>query len=356
MSERMVIKSRFKDYTLNFIKDFMIPLQNEQNAGSFFILDSNVYKLHHEKIDDILPAKRYLIIEAYERNKTLEKCREIIELLVLKKVRRNQRLVAIGGGIIQDITSFTASIIYRGIDWNFFPTTLLAQADSCIGSKTSINLGDNKNIVGNFYPPREIHIDVNFLNTLMKDDIKSGIGEILHFYFYSNSPLLREMMDCYGELINSPGNLLRFIKESLTIKKSVIEIDEFDRGERNLFNYGHTFGHAIETITGYKIKHGQAVSIGMDVANYLSVNFELMEIAVFEKMHNIIKINCPDYDWSKFDLEYYIETLSRDKKNIGDDLVCILSNGFGMLIKKQIPFSNNLKVLIRKYFEEILFA
>lgn len=354
MSDRMIIKSRFKNYTLDFVDNFTIPLKNEKSADSFFIVDSNVYELYLEKTNGVLPSDRYLIIEANENNKTIDKCKEIIELLVDKKIRRNQRLVAIGGGVIQDITSFTASIIYRGIDWSFFPTTLLAQADSCIGSKTSINLHYKKNIVGNFYPPREIYFDIHFLDTLSEDDIKSGIGEILHFYFYSNSPLIQELKNSYPILISNPKSLLKFIKESLAIKKSVVEIDEFDKGERNKFNYGHTFGHAIETITNYGIKHGQAVCIGMDIANYLSMNFGLLGDDLFMEMHDIIKTNIPKYEWSGFNLEYYIDALSKDKKNIGNKLGCILTKGSGKLVKKLIPFDKNLKNLIHLYFRNII--
>lgn len=347
----MVIKSRLKNYTLNFVEDFKIPLKNEKNADSFFIVDSNVNDLYIKKLNIFLPSDKYIVIEANENNKTIDKCKEIIEILVDRKIRRNQRLIAIGGGVIQDITSFTASIIYRGIDWSFFPTTLLAQADSCIGSKTSINLVDIKNIIGNFYPPREIFLDVNFLYTLSDDDIKSGIGEILHFYFYSNTPLIHQLMNSYTDLISNPKLLLRFIKESLKIKKSVIEFDEFDKGERNKFNYGHTFGHAIETITNYKIKHGQAVCIGMDIANFVSLSLGKLGKQDFEFMHKILLKNMPVFHLGVDMIEDYFMALSKDKKNIGENLGCILSGGLGVMQKAQIPINDKLKKIIVAYFK-----
>ena len=106
---------------------------------------------YFEELNIDIPAHRYIIVDANERNKSIDKCKEIVQVLVNKQIRRNQKIVAIGGGVIQDITAFTASIYLRGIEWSFFPTTLLAQADSCIGGKTSINLGSSKNIIGNFY-------------------------------------------------------------------------------------------------------------------------------------------------------------------------------------------------------------
>ena len=258
MSDKMLIKSIFRDYNVQFVGDFTYSLKALVHNHAFFIIDALVWEIYADRIKDMIPFERLFIVEANENNKSLEKCREIIETLVDRQVRRNEKLVAIGGGIIQDVTAFSASIIYRGIEWSFFPTTLLAQADSCIGSKTSINLGDKKNLVGNFYPPSDIFVDVTFLNSLTIDDIKSGIGEMLHYYLYAASPLFDELIREFPVIIRDRALLIKFIRESLKIKKSVIEIDEFDRGERNKFNYGHTFGHAIESATDYIIKHGQA--------------------------------------------------------------------------------------------------
>jgi len=350
MLKSINIASYIRDYTVNFIEDFSISLNDEISSGSFFIIDSNVYRLYFEKINIELPTKRYLIVDANERNKSIDKCKEIVQLLVNERIRRNQRIVAIGGGVIQDITAFTASIYLRGVEWSFFPTTLLAQADSCIGGKTSINLGSSKNVIGNFSPPVKIYLDVGFLNTLSKDDIKSGIGEILHFYFYSNSPIMVEMINSYDDLIANPQRMLKYIKESLLIKKSVIETDEFDEGERNKFNYGHTFGHAIETATHYEIKHGLAVTVGMDLANYVSNHLGLLDSELYNEMNNIIKINFPVYNWTSFDIDSFFRALSTDKKNDGNNLGCILTKGPSRLVKKFLPIDEELKKLMNNYF------
>ena len=251
------------------------------------------------------------------------------------------------------MTAFIASIYLRGVDWIFIPTTLLAQADSCIGGKTSINLNDIKNIVGGFNPPVKIFIDFKFLETLLIEDIKSGIGEMLHFYFYSNSPYIKEIIREYDNLLENPKNLVKFIIESLKIKKSVIEIDEFDKGERNKFNYGHTFGHAIETATNYRIKHGQAVTVGMDIANYISCNNGLMDEANYNKTKQILEINFPKYNWVNFNNNLFIESLGKDKKNQGQKLGCILSEGPGKLSKHFLTIDEKFKLLIKNYFENI---
>lgn len=350
MFERIVIKSKFGEYFVDFIADFAVTLKAEIDEGGFLIIDANVFNIYGSKIQDILPCDRLLVVEANESNKTLEKCKEIIETLVARNVRRNQKLLAIGGGVIQDVTAFVASILYRGIDWVFFPTTLLAQGDSCIGSKTSINLGDKKNLIGNFYPPSRIYIDTDFLESLVVDDIKSGIGEILHFYFYANSPLIDNLIGDYNKVLINRELLIEYIRESLTIKKSVIEIDEFDKGERNKFNYGHTFGHAMETINAYGIKHGQAVTVGMDIANYLSVRLGLMTQDVFNDIHTKLVVNFPEYDFNQCDMRLYLNALTKDKKNIGNSLGCILSEGIGRLVCKQVPFDENLEMMLKDYF------
>ncbi|MFH2047088.1 MAG: AroB-related putative sugar phosphate phospholyase (cyclizing) [Pseudomonadota bacterium] len=356
MHDDILIKSRIKDYRVLFVEDFVILLQEYADQGAFFIIDSLILEIYGTRISSVVPQDRILVIKANERNKTINKCQEIIETLVEAKFRRNDRLIAIGGGVIQDITAFTASILYRGVDWTFFPTTLLSQADSCIGGKTSINLGDKKNIVGNFYPPADIFIDTTFLKSLAVDDIKSGIGEILHYYLYSASPLFDELLSDYELVIRNRNCLIKHIQESLKIKKSVIESDEFDRGERNKFNYGHTFGHALESLTDYAIKHGQAVTVGMDIANYLSLQQGIMDRRMFDWVHPLLMRNFPDYDWGHFDMETYIRFLSKDKKNIGSDLVCILPEGPGRLTKQRIMMDDVFRDTLQAYFNTMLLS
>ena len=353
MTSLVNIKSSIHNYTVDIVDDSLKHIENELSSGAFFIIDANVYKLYFShNIFEKFP-NNFLTIEPSEENKSIDKCKSVIEKLVEQKIRRNQRIVAIGGGVTQDVTAFIASIYLRGVEWSFFPTTLLAQADSCIGGKTSINLKDIKNIIGGFNPPVKIYLDFKFLETLSKEDIKSGIGEILHFYYYSNSPYIELMMGEYDNLIKNPKDLVKYIIESLTIKKSVIEIDEFDKDERNKFNYGHTFGHAIETATNYRIKHGQAVTVGMDIANYISCHTGLMDAATYNKAKQILEINFPKYNWLNFDNSLFLESLSKDKKNKGEKLGCILSKGPGKLSKAFLPIDEKFKSLMKNYFENI---
>ncbi len=349
MSDKLVIKSLFKTYEVCFVDDFEEILKGQLKENHFLIVDRRIMELHGERLAGLLSENRIFVVDAKEHNKTIEYCTALIQQLIKGNIRKNSVLTAIGGGIIQDITAFISSILFRGIDWSFYPTTLLAQADSCIGSKSSMNMNEYKNLLGTFNPPSDIFIDVNFLKTLSADDIKSGIGELLHFYLINGTDLAQKIMDNYEELLSSPVLLKDFIIASLKIKKDVIERDEFDKGERNLFNYGHTFGHAIESISHYKINHGQAVTMGMDIANYVSLKKGYLDKEVFDNMRKILSRNLPEFRIGDEIIDEYFQALSRDKKNIDSNLGCILTSGPGLMKKEYIPLDTELKDIILSY-------
>lgn len=351
MSDReFTVKSLFREYPVSFVDDARPAITSEVADGAVIIADRKVLELHAERLRPLLDPLRTIEIDATEANKSLDGCRRVIETLVERGFRRDGTLVALGGGIIQDITAFSASVLYRGVEWTFVPTTLLAQADSCIGSKTSINLGEKKNLIGNFYPPASIFIDETFLESLSVEDVQSGIGEMLHFFYYAGSPYVGRLMTEYDRLLSDRSRLRPHIFESLRIKKSVAEADEFDRGERNKFNYGHTFGHALESATQYAIPHGLAVTVGMDLANYLSLQLGRMTAECFEEMHAVLRRNFPRFDLASVDMTRYLAALSKDKKNLGSDLVCILASAPGKLEKVRLPMDENLRGKIAHYY------
>ncbi|MEO8162360.1 MAG: iron-containing alcohol dehydrogenase [Ilumatobacteraceae bacterium] len=244
---------------MNFVDDFIDTTQPLFEGDAHVIIDANVARIYKSELNFILSNPKTITIEATENAKTLKQVIPIIELLVHNRIRRNHQLVAIGGGVIQDITCFIASILLRGVDWHFIPTTLLAQADSCIGSKSSINLESTKNIVGTFYPPRSVWIDANFLTSLGEFELRSGIGEILKVHAIDSPESFDQVAADYESLLGDPVVLRKYTLGSLLIKKRFIELDEFDSGIRNIFNFGHSFGHAIEAATGFAIPHGIAV-------------------------------------------------------------------------------------------------
>lgn len=314
-----------------------------------FIIDSKIPVLFSDHFAPILASSRYVLVESSETNKTVDYAMLVIKKLIEVNVRKNDCLIAVGGGITQDIVAFISSILYRGIEWKYLPTTLLAQCDSCIGSKSSINFDQYKNLLGTFNPPQHIYIFHGFLATLSDLDIKSGIGEMLHYFFYEGIELAEKIAEQYQDLITNRNGLPYFIVNSLRIKRSIIELDEFDTSIRHVFNYGHTFGHAIEAITNYNIVHGQAISIGMDIANYISMSKGWLPADDFKRMHTILEKNMPPFLITPENIEAYCTALSKDKKNKGNQLGCILSHKPGNLEKTFIDMDADFRQILLSY-------
>ena len=242
------IKSKIKNYNLEFIGSYKKKILS-YSKSQLIIIDRNVFNLFFK---NQIKIKNFILINSSEESKSYHKISNIINKILQKRLNKKSKIIAIGGGITQDITSFICSIYFRGIDWEFFPTTLLAQGDSCIGGKTSINFGKFKNQLGNFNPPSNIYIDIIFLKKLKKRDIESGIGEMAHLLAVRGIANFNSIKKYFKSEIS----LKDLIITSLQSKKYYIEKDEFDKKERKLLNFGHTFGHAIESATNYKIPHG----------------------------------------------------------------------------------------------------
>ena len=161
-----------------------------------------------------------------------------------------------------------ASVLYRGVGWIYVPTTLLAMADSCIGGKTSLNLGSRKNLLGTIYPPNRVIVHAPFVNTLSGDDFASGVGEIVKLHMLGGAGHAEELRAILPALMSRETSVVhRATRTSLEVKRDFIEEDEFDRGRRNLLNYGHCFGHALEAASDFAIPHGLAVVVGMRLAD-----------------------------------------------------------------------------------------
>ena len=351
MSEKIIIKSSLKEYYVEFTEDIFSIVNSLTQQNSFFIIDTNIYDLYFNG-KDVIKSDKIFLVEANEFNKTIDFSQKVISLLIEKNFKRNDSIVAIGGGIVQDITSFISSILFRGVKWVFVPTTLLAQADSCIGGKSSINFEKVKNLLGTFNPPNNIYIDLKFLNSLKVEDIKSGIGEILHYYYYENSSYISGLYTDSPKLFDERNLFKKYIQESLRIKKEMIEIDEFDKGPRRKFNYGHTFGHAIEALTNYEINHGQAVTIGMDLANYISLNLGFITEVIYLEMNKLLKMNFPYFNIGNYNIEEYFQLLGKDKKNTNTNLTCILMDGPGKLKVYEMEMNLQNKNIIGNYFKK----
>lgn len=348
--KNLKIKSGIRDYSVVFTRDFREGLKPVSDKLCV-IADRNVAMLYKGELDGILARCPNIIVEAKEEHKTLAYVNMIIHKLIKMGIKRDHRLVAIGGGIIQDITGFVSSILYRGMEWFFYPTTLLAQSDSCIGSKTSINIGEYKNQVGNFYPSTKIYLNINFLNTLSSKEIKSGLGEIIKVHLLDGRRSAIYIEENYEKAVYDLKIMETLVRRSLLIKKYVIEKDEFDRGYRNIMNYGHTFGHALESATNYRLPHGQAVTIGMEMSNYLSHRLGYLSPGDFLRMRGVLMKNWPCHSLRNMDLDLFFRVLSRDKKNTGGNITAILTRGPGRMFKKKLPLNMATKRLVSSYFE-----
>ena len=263
---------------------------------------------------------KVVYVEALEDNKVLSTVESVLIAFKNLGMTRDDVLVAVGGGIIQDIATIASSLYMRGVAWSYFPTTLLGMTDSCIGGKSSINAGVVKNLVGNIYPPDEILIDVDFLTTLNQIDIHAGLAEAVKIAFCSGPEAFRT----YLELVtnSSTNEYVEMLYFVLSQKKWFIEIDEFDRAERKQLNFGHTFGHALESATNHQIPHGIAVALGIRAAvSFVASKREIGAIEI--QLDDYMKALCScglDYnslletiDWDKFSSAF-----AGDKKHSSD--------------------------------------
>lgn len=325
--EALTINSHKGPYTVHFVNDIFSASPPWSEGDPHFIIDGNVARTYQSDLKSLLSHPNAIVLEATEDAKSLHQIIPIIELLVSNKIRRTHHLVAIGGGVIQDITCFIASILLRGIYWDFVPTTLLAQADSCIGSKSSINIGSSKNIVGTFYPPRTVWIDSSLLASLGDSELRSGIGEILKVHAIDSPESFDNVANDYDSMMGDHDILRRYIRDSLLIKKRYIEIDEFDTGIRNIFNFGHSFGHAIETATSFGIPHGIAVTMGMAIACQISNVRGTLPIQQLNRMRAHLRRNYLPFASVDIPVDAMFNALMKDKKNSTTMLGLILPIG-----------------------------
>lgn len=330
-----IVKSNIHNYEVNFIDNVKKSLEIELKKGDFIIIDNKVKFLYTDWFEDVLVNYNYIGIDAAESQKSYQEVEPVINTLIERGFRKNHRLIAIGGGITQDVTAFIASILYRGVQWYFFPTTLLAQGDSCIGSKTSINFGKFKNQVGGFYPPNKIYVDPKFLNTLPFRELQSGLGEMAHYFVVAGEEDFDRYKRDYEQALIDKNVLRGVIARSLEIKKSYIEIDEYDKNERQVFNYGHSFGHAIESLTNYGIPHGIAISFGMDMSNFVSMKKGYITSELRQNSRELFEKIWDGYadQVKRLDIDTYLVALSKDKKNKGTLLGLILNKGYGKVFK-----------------------
>ncbi|PZU96193.1 MAG: 3-dehydroquinate synthase [Pseudanabaena sp.] len=259
MKYTLSIKSSLKPYEVEVLDD---PQDlNLKQLGDFLVVDRYFEPFAEQS------GLPYLAIQADENSKSLSALESIILNLRDQGLRRGDRLIALGGGVIQDIVTFIASVYMRGLDWVYVPTTLMAMIDSCIGGKSSINVGKVKNLLGTFHPPAKIIINPEFVRTLPKIEIISGLAEAAKICFCRGEEFFARYIQLVSPLLSdetyTASEVAQLIYDVLSAKIWFIEIDEFDQAERRLLNFGHTWGHALEVASNYAVPHGLAIALGM---------------------------------------------------------------------------------------------
>lgn len=327
-------------------------------GGAFVLADATVVALHPDAFRQVADANRLLVIEATEEAKSYATLEPIIESLIQGGIKRNSTLVVVGGGVLQDIGCFIASVLFRGISWSLVPSTLLAQCDSCIGSKSSINVGRFKNQLGTFHAPMQVYLVFDLLRTLPRDEIRSGMGEIIKLHLVAGEDELARLKTHLAHYEATGEGLDQLVWDALRIKKGFIEQDEFDTGRRNLLNYGHTFGHAYESATQYGIPHGIAVSLGISTATFFSERLALVPAGAADAIDALLKPWYQPYDrvLREADRQAVFAAMKLDKKNTGSSVTCILTRGPGLMEKVPLDANEQVFELLNRYYERISVA
>lgn len=359
MNYNLSIKSLQGDYEVKF-HEKVVDLEfvsNPQESEYFLLADRKVWELHLEKIVSLSNFPIYLV-DAIEDSKSLRGVNEFVEWLIVNGASKSSIILAIGGGVIQDIATFTAHIFKRGIKWEFAPTTLLSQSDSCIGAKCGINVMPYKNQIGVMHSPSRVWIVSEFLETLDEDTFESGFGEILKLSLTPPHRFYDEFRSELTEVGISRDTALVWIYRSLKAKKAIIEKDEYETDLRRILNYGHSFGHALEAVSKNTVNHGHGVLFGVDLINYLSFQWGLLDESRFRDIRLTIGSNFRT-DFLPRDLrpEALIEALKTDKKIASGKIhFAVLNNEMQLEILPKFIDENLLKLVESYFANECIFT
>ena len=299
-----------KRNALNEVKDIL-----KIKGKALIVTDSGVPEQYAKAVAAQIENSVIYTFEQGEQSKNFETYSALLKTLAENKFDRKDCVIAVGGGVVGDMSGFTAATYMRGIDFYNIPTTLLSQVDSSIGGKTAIDFLGYKNLVGAFYQPKAVIIDPDVLKTLTKRQLNNGLSESIKMAATSDSELFSLL-----EENNAEDIIDIVIEKSLLIKKAVVEEDEKETGLRKVLNFGHTIGHAIETVTGLnELYHGECVALGM---MYMTNGKARERI---EKL--LVKNNLPTK--ASFDIEKVFEAVSHDKKSEGSGVNSVFVNEIG---------------------------
>lgn len=302
--------------------------------------DDKVFPLYGGTVTDALEAAGFRtvahVIPNGEQSKTLDNVTAFIDCMVRSQVTRTDMVLALGGGVVGDMAGFAAAIYLRGIPYIQVPTTLLAAVDSSVGGKTAVDISAGKNLVGAFHQPALVYLDTETLNTLDPSVLRDGFAEVIKYGIILDSNLFRT--------VATPGtfDLTKVIARCIEIKRDVVEQDEFDKGLRGLLNFGHTFGHAIEKLSGFTITHGSAVARGMIIAAKAARVYGFTDYT--DTITKVVKdygfeTDCP------FKADELYSVILSDKKRSGADITLVLPKQIGACTLEKMPAQQVLELM-----------
>lgn len=344
----IIVELSHKTYPLyikrGLINEIGIEIAKIYNGKKIAIItDENVNKLYGRTVEISLKTNNFnvktFVLAPGEKSKSVDVLLKVYNDLLDFGLTRGDLIIALGGGVVGDLTGFAASTLLRGIPFVQIPTSLLAQVDSSIGGKVAVDLPKGKNLIGNFYHPEAVFIDPNVLKTLNKKFLHDGLAEVIKYGAIKDSGLFLNL-----ENFKDDQDLLENIDEVIykccNIKKDVVEKDEKDTGDRMMLNFGHTLGHSIEQYFNYeKYTHGEAVGMGMYSITKRSEELGLTEPGSAERIKNIlIKYNLP-YEVLGLDKDKVLQAIGLDKKNDKDTINIILLKKIGVVFIKNINSS-----------------
>jgi 3-dehydroquinate synthase len=312
------------------------------------VTDDNVAPLYADRLEHSLTHSRVRVVRYViphgEASKSTDQFLSLVNFLAKEKLSRTDTVVALGGGVVGDLAGFAAAVYMRGIGFVQIPTTLLAAVDSSVGGKTAINLEAGKNLAGAFYQPDMVLCDISLLSTLAPEVFRDGCAEVIKYGIIADS----ELFDSFETPINT--QLENIISRCVEIKRDIVAEDEFERGVRKFLNFGHTIGHAIELLSGYKTTHGNAVAAGMAVVTRAAARLEICGGQCRQSVLQMLKhYNLPTN--TAYDAASLAHACLADKKKDGGKLTMIFPQKIGKCVLEDIKVEG-LENLIRLGLEE----
>jgi len=298
------------------------------------VSDQNVGPIYGENLCDAVRASGYnaslLIIPAGEQFKTLETIATLWEGFTGRRLERSSTVVALGGGVVGDLAGFAAATYLRGVPWVAAPTSLLAMVDASLGGKTGFDLPSGKNLVGAFYPPRLVLADPEVLGSLPEEELRSGMAEVVKHGILAD-PTLFEV--CAGGWDTVKADLDRIVRRAMAIKIRYIQADPYEQGQRAALNLGHTIGHAVEQVSGYRLRHGEAVSIGMVAAARMAEQLKIAQPDLSEEIGIVLKnLGLPVEIPANLDRAAIRQAIGLDKKRAGEKVGFVLPVRIGEVV------------------------